>query len=117
MKPSQPSQHTRQNRKKPSFNSHKTLKKLSRNPQENQKIISFCKNIKINVDIAMEGALSGVQASMYSVVAPRELLTVTARYASSMVFYMDGSLIDGCAASAFCNICFAERVAGQVGRC
>jgi hypothetical protein len=49
----------------------------------------------------MEGALSGVQASMYSVVAPRELLTVTARYASSWVFYMDGSLIDGCAGFAF----------------
>jgi hypothetical protein len=51
----------------------------------------------------MEGALSGVQASMYSVVAPRELLTrmVTTRYATSMIFYGDGSLIDGCAGFAF----------------
>jgi hypothetical protein len=49
----------------------------------------------------MERALSGVQTSMYSVVAQRELLTVTARYATSMVFYTDGSLIDGCAGFAF----------------
>jgi hypothetical protein len=45
----------------------------------------------------MERTLSGVQTSMYSVVAPRELLTVTTRYAASMVFYTDGSLIEGCA--------------------
>jgi hypothetical protein len=38
---------------------------------------------------------------MYSVVAPLELLTVTARYAASMCFYTDGSLIDGCARFAF----------------
>jgi hypothetical protein len=31
----------------------------------------------------------------------RELLTVTARYAASMVFYTDGFLIDGCAGFAF----------------
>jgi hypothetical protein len=36
----------------------------------------------------MEGALSGVPTSMYSVVAPRELLTVTARYATSIVFFI-----------------------------
>jgi hypothetical protein len=49
----------------------------------------------------MEKELSGVQTFMYSVVAPRELLTVTARYAASMVFYMDGSLLDGCAGFAY----------------
>jgi hypothetical protein len=49
----------------------------------------------------MERALSGVQTSMYSVVAPLELLTVTASYAASMVFYTDGYLIDGCAGFAF----------------
>jgi hypothetical protein len=50
----------------------------------------------------MLGALSGVQASMYSVVDTRELLTVTAiRHAASMVFYTDGSLIDGCTGFAF----------------
>jgi hypothetical protein len=38
---------------------------------------------------------------MYLVVAPRELLTVTARYDASMVFYTDDSLIDGCAGFAF----------------
>jgi hypothetical protein len=46
-------------------------------------------------------ALSGVQTSIYSVVAPRELLTVTAMYAASMVFHTDGSLIDGCTRFAF----------------
>jgi hypothetical protein len=34
---------------------------------------------------------------MYLYVAPQELLTVTASYVTSMVFYTDGSLIDGCA--------------------
>jgi hypothetical protein len=33
---------------------------------------------------------------MSSVVAPRELLTVTSKYATSMVFYTDDPLIDGC---------------------
>jgi hypothetical protein len=44
----------------------------------------------------VEEAISGVQTSMYSVMAPRKLLTVIARYATLMVFYTDGSLIDGC---------------------
>jgi hypothetical protein len=43
-------------------------------------------------DDHMKKALFGVQKSMYSVVAPRELLKVTFRYATSMVFY--GWLID-----------------------
>jgi hypothetical protein len=38
---------------------------------------------------------------MYSVVAPRQLLTVTTRYAASIVFYTDGSLINGCEGFAF----------------
>jgi hypothetical protein len=38
---------------------------------------------------------------MYSVLAPRELLTVTAKYSASMVFYTEGFLIDGCAGFAF----------------
>jgi hypothetical protein len=37
-------------------------------------------------DDHMKKALFGVQKSMYSVVAPRELLKVTSRYATSMVF-------------------------------
>jgi hypothetical protein len=41
-------------------------------------------------------ALSRAQTSMTLVVAPRELLTVTSRYTTSMVFYTDGSLVDGC---------------------
>jgi hypothetical protein len=36
----------------------------------------------------MKGALSWVRTSMYSVVAPRELLTMIARYASSIVFFI-----------------------------
>jgi hypothetical protein len=34
----------------------------------------------------MEEALSGVQTLIYSVVAPQKLMTVTAMYATSMVF-------------------------------
>jgi hypothetical protein len=49
------------------------------------------------VEDHMERALSGFQTSMYSVVAPRELLPVTARYATSMDFYTDGSSIERCA--------------------
>jgi hypothetical protein len=45
----------------------------------------------------IEGAPNRVQTSMYSVVAPRELLPVTARYATSMDFYTDGSSIERCA--------------------
>jgi hypothetical protein len=33
---------------------------------------------------------------MYSLVDPRELLTVTSRYGASCIFYTDGSLIEGC---------------------
>jgi hypothetical protein len=44
------------------------------------------------VDDHMKKALTVVQTTMYLVVAPRELLTPT----TSMVFYTDGSLIDGC---------------------
>jgi hypothetical protein len=49
----------------------------------------------------IETTLSGVQTSMYLVVAPQELTTVTARYAASMAFYPNGPLIDGCAGFAF----------------
>jgi hypothetical protein len=48
----------------------------------------------------MEEALSRVQTLIYSVVAPQELLTVTTMYATSMVFYTEDSLIDGCAGFA-----------------
>jgi hypothetical protein len=53
------------------------------------------------VALLIEEALLGIQTTLYSVVAPRELLTVTDRYAASMVFYTDGSLIDGFAWFAF----------------
>jgi hypothetical protein len=38
-----------------------------------------------------------VQEAMYSLVAPRELLTVKSGYGVSCIFYTDGSLIEGCA--------------------
>jgi hypothetical protein len=44
----------------------------------------------------MEEKLTNVQGAMYSLVAPRELLTVTSGYDASCIFYMDGSLIEGC---------------------
>jgi hypothetical protein len=34
--------------------------------------------------------------SLYSLVAPRELLTVTSGYGSSCILYKDGFLIEGC---------------------
>jgi hypothetical protein len=45
------------------------------------------------VDGRMEKKLSNVQKAMYSLVAPRELLTVTFGYGASFIFY--GSLIEG----------------------
>jgi hypothetical protein len=33
---------------------------------------------------------------MYSLVASRELFTVTSEYGPSCIFYTDGSLIEGC---------------------
>jgi hypothetical protein len=38
---------------------------------------------------------------MYSLVAPRDLLTVTSGYGPSCIFYTDGSLIEGCACAGF----------------
>jgi hypothetical protein len=49
----------------------------------------------------MKRALTRIQISMYSMVAPRELLTVTARHGASIAFDTDGSLIDGYAGFAF----------------
>jgi hypothetical protein len=48
------------------------------------------------VDGHMEKKLANVQVAMYSLVAPRELLTVTSVYGASCIFYTDGSLIEGC---------------------
>jgi hypothetical protein len=47
------------------------------------------------VDGHMEKKLADVQGAMYSLVAPRELLTVTSGYDPSCIFYTDGSLIEG----------------------
>jgi hypothetical protein len=41
----------------------------------------------------MEKKLADVQEAMYSLVAPRELLTVTSGYGLSYIFYTAGSLI------------------------
>jgi hypothetical protein len=47
------------------------------------------------VDGHMKKKLANVQEAMYSLVAPRELLTVTSGYGASYIFYTDGSLIEG----------------------
>jgi ribonuclease HI len=44
--------------------------------------------------------LENAQEAMYSLVAPRELLTVTSGYGLSCIFYTDDSLIEGCAGFA-----------------
>jgi hypothetical protein len=44
------------------------------------------------VDGHMKKKLSSVQETMYTLVAPRELLTVTSGYGPSCIFYTDGSL-------------------------
>jgi hypothetical protein len=44
----------------------------------------------------MEKKLANIQGAMYSLGAPRELLTVTSGYGVSCIFYTDGSLIEGC---------------------
>jgi hypothetical protein len=49
------------------------------------------------VDEHMEKKLANVQGAMYSLVAPRELLTVTSEYGASCIFYTDGYLIEGSA--------------------
>jgi hypothetical protein len=52
------------------------------------------------VDGHMEKKLANVQEAMYSLVAPRDLLTVTSGYGPSCIFYTDGSLIERCAGFA-----------------
>jgi hypothetical protein len=44
--------------------------------------------------VQIENALAGVQDTMYSLLAPRELSIVTSEYVESAVFYTDGSLIE-----------------------
>jgi hypothetical protein len=48
----------------------------------------------------MEKKLANIQRAMYSLVAHRELLTVTSGYGPSWIFYTDGFLIEGCAGFA-----------------
>jgi hypothetical protein len=45
----------------------------------------------------MEKKFANVQEAIYSLVAPRELLTVTSGYSPSCIFYTDGFFIEGCA--------------------
>jgi hypothetical protein len=52
----------------------------------------------------MEKKLANVQEAMYSLVALRELLTVTSGYGASCIFYTDGSLIEGCVGFAVHHI-------------
>jgi hypothetical protein len=70
------------------------------------------------VDDLIEKALCRVKTSLYSVVAPRELLMVTTRYATWMIFYMGGSLIDGYAGFAFHRTgegCFGCKISNPAG--
>jgi hypothetical protein len=53
------------------------------------------------VDGHMEEQLANVQEAIYSMVAPRELLTVSSGYGPSCIFHTDGSLIEGCVGFAF----------------
>jgi hypothetical protein len=48
------------------------------------------------VDEHMEKKLANIEGAMYSLVAPRELLTVTSGYSASCIFVTNGSLIEGC---------------------
>jgi hypothetical protein len=48
----------------------------------------------------MDKKLANTQGPRYSLVAPRELLTVTSAYGASCIFNTDGSLIEGCAGFA-----------------
>jgi hypothetical protein len=52
------------------------------------------------VDEHMKKRLANVQEAIYSLVAPRERLTVTFWYGASCIFYTEGSLIKGCAGFA-----------------
>jgi hypothetical protein len=48
------------------------------------------------IDEHMEKKLANIQEAMYSLVAPRKLLTMTSGYGASCIFYTDDSLIEGC---------------------
>jgi ribonuclease HI len=48
----------------------------------------------------MENALAGVRETMCPLVTPRELSVVTSGYVESVVFFTDGSLIEGSAGFA-----------------
>jgi hypothetical protein len=45
----------------------------------------------------MEKKLANVQEAMYSLLASRDLLSVTFGYSAPCIFYTNGSLIEGCA--------------------
>jgi hypothetical protein len=63
------------------------------------------------VDGHKEKKLANVQRAMYSLVAPREVLTVTSGYGPSCIFYTDGSLIEGCAGV----VGFGYKIRGPAG--
>jgi hypothetical protein len=70
------------------------------------------------VDEHMEKKLANIQGAMYSLVALRELLTVTSGYGASCIFYTDGSLIKGCAGFAVHQMGvggFGHKIASPAG--
>jgi hypothetical protein len=58
-------------------------------------------NFQPTIPFHVEKKLANVHEAMFSLVAPRELLTVTSGYGVSYIFYTEGFLIEGCVGSAF----------------
>jgi hypothetical protein len=59
--------------------------------------------------------LANVQEAMYSLVAPRELLTVTSGYGASCIFYTNESLIEGFAGFAVYQMEFGNKIFSPAG--
>jgi hypothetical protein len=66
----------------------------------------------------MEKKLANTQEAMYSLVAPRELLSVTSGYGASCIYYTDGSLVEGCVDFAVHQMCvdgFGHKIPSPAG--
>jgi hypothetical protein len=66
----------------------------------------------------MEKKFANVQEAMYSLVAPRKLLTVTSGYSPSYIFYTDGSSVEVCAGFAVHQMGvggFGYKIKGSAG--
>jgi hypothetical protein len=66
----------------------------------------------------MKKKLANIQEAMCSLMAPRELWTVTSRFGLSCIFYTDGGLIEGCAGFAVHQmgvVGFGYKIQGPTG--